>query len=91
MASDNIKTDGDPHQMGTDKKVESQAFVNSNDMTDAYDGENREHEEGMWSSVKSHPWACFWSFIMCFTIVSGISMHKIELTRTRSWNPLICF
>lgn len=39
-------------------------------LDDAYAGENREHEEGMWASVKSHPWACLWAFIMCFTIVS---------------------
>ena len=39
-------------------------------MNDAFDGENREHEERIWASVKSHPWACLWAFIMCFTIVS---------------------
>jgi SP family general alpha glucoside:H+ symporter-like MFS transporter len=40
-------------------------------MHDAVDGENREHETGVWAAVKGHPWACFWAFIMCFTIVSG--------------------
>jgi len=37
---------------------------------DAYDGENREHAQGTWEAFKSHPWACFWAFLMCFTIVS---------------------
>lgn len=47
----------------------SEVLVNPELMSDAVDGENREHEEGMWASVKSHPWACLWAFIMCFTIV----------------------
>ncbi|WQF77564.1 Putative major facilitator, sugar transporter, major facilitator superfamily [Colletotrichum destructivum] len=38
-------------------------------MNDAFDGENEEHELGMWEAVKTHPKACFWAFIMCFTIV----------------------
>jgi SP family general alpha glucoside:H+ symporter-like MFS transporter len=37
---------------------------------DAYDGENREHAQTTWGAFKSHPWAAFWAFIMCFTIVS---------------------
>src|SRR4051812_33807425 len=48
----------------------SEVLVNPDLMNDAVDGENREHEEGMWASFKSHPWACLWAFIMCFTIVS---------------------
>lgn len=38
-------------------------------MSDAFDGETREHEMGVWEAAKSHPWACFWAFVMCFTIV----------------------
>ncbi|PYI33536.1 general substrate transporter [Aspergillus indologenus CBS 114.80] len=38
-------------------------------MREAFDGENREHEMGVWEAAKTHPWACFWAFIMCFTIV----------------------
>jgi SP family general alpha glucoside:H+ symporter-like MFS transporter len=45
-------------------------LVNPDLMGDAVDGENREHEMGMWAAAKSHPWACLWAFIMCFTIVS---------------------
>ncbi|KAF7714748.1 MFS-type Sugar/inositol transporter [Penicillium ucsense] len=36
---------------------------------DAVDAENREHEMGAWEAAKSHPWACLWAFVMCFTIV----------------------
>lgn len=43
-------------------------------LNDAFDGENREHDEGLWESAKSHPWACLWAFIMCFTIVSIIPL-----------------
>lgn len=45
-------------------------------MNDAFDGENEEHELGMWEAVKSHPKACFWAFIMCFTIVSPATPTK---------------
>ncbi|KAL2206180.1 general substrate transporter [Sarocladium strictum] len=38
-------------------------------MNDAFEAENAEHEQTLWQSVKSHPKACFWAFIMCFTIV----------------------
>jgi SP family general alpha glucoside:H+ symporter-like MFS transporter len=48
----------------------SEILVNKDLMNDAFDGENQEHEEGVWASAKAHPWACFWAFIMCFTIVS---------------------
>ncbi|RAL09356.1 putative hexose carrier protein [Aspergillus homomorphus CBS 101889] len=42
---------------------------NSELMREAFDAENREHEMGVWEAAKLHPWACFWAFIMCFTIV----------------------
>ncbi|KAH7184790.1 general substrate transporter [Fusarium flagelliforme] len=38
-------------------------------MSDAFDAERREHEQGAWAAAKAHPWACFWAFMMCFTIV----------------------
>ncbi|KAM6529750.1 hypothetical protein FALCPG4_007878 [Fusarium falciforme] len=47
----------------------SEVLKNSDLMNDAFDGENREHELGVWEATKKHPWACFWAFIMCFTIV----------------------
>ncbi|CAI7636538.1 unnamed protein product [Penicillium bialowiezense] len=47
----------------------SEVLGNQDLMNDAFDGENEEHEEGVWAAFKKHPWACFWAFIMCFTIV----------------------
>jgi SP family general alpha glucoside:H+ symporter-like MFS transporter len=48
----------------------AEVLANRDLMNDAFDGETQEHEEGVWASAKAHPWACFWAFIMCFTIVS---------------------
>ncbi|KAI9662970.1 MAG: hypothetical protein M1821_008017 [Bathelium mastoideum] len=47
----------------------SEVLVDQDLMTSAFDGENREHEMGLWEAVKQHPMACFWAFIFCFTIV----------------------
>ncbi|EEA20035.1 hypothetical protein TMatcc_000009 [Talaromyces marneffei ATCC 18224] len=49
--------------------LHSEVFANGDLLTDAFDGENREHEMGVWEAAKSHPWACLWAFTMCFTIV----------------------
>ncbi len=54
-------------------KIDARASVvlaNQQLLNDAYEGENREHEMGLWAAAKSHPKACCWAFIMCFTIVS---------------------
>ena len=48
----------------------SKVLADSDLMNDAFDGENEEHEQSLWAAVKSHPKACFWAFVMCFTIVS---------------------
>ena len=50
--------------------LQSEVLVDANLMSNAYDAENREHEMGVWEAVKTHPMACFWAFIFCFTIVS---------------------
>lgn len=39
-------------------------------MAGAYEAENREHQQGLWNGIKENPMACFWAFVMCFTIVS---------------------
>ncbi|EED24629.1 hexose carrier protein, putative [Talaromyces stipitatus ATCC 10500] len=49
--------------------LHSEVLGNADLMNDAFDGENREHEMGVWEAAKTHPWACFWAFIMCFTII----------------------
>jgi MFS transporter, SP family, general alpha glucoside:H+ symporter len=48
----------------------SEVLANTDLLNDAYDGENREHAMSLWAAAKSHPKACVWAFIMCFTIVS---------------------
>ncbi|KAL3453044.1 general substrate transporter [Aspergillus insuetus] len=46
----------------------SNTLADGNLLNDAVDGENREHQMGVWEAAKRYPWACFWAFIMCFTI-----------------------
>ncbi|KAK8074095.1 hypothetical protein PG994_004994 [Apiospora phragmitis] len=74
MSSD----DNTPHTEETKEGLHSDHHVDilhaevldsSDLMNDAFDGENHEHSQGLWQSVKSHPKACAWAFIMCFTIV----------------------
>jgi hypothetical protein len=48
----------------------SQILTNLQLLNDAYAGEDREHAMGLWEAAKTHPKACIWAFIMCFTIVS---------------------
>ena len=53
-----------------DNAVHSEVLVNPDFMNDAFQGENREHEMGLWEAAKNYPMACMWAFIMAFTIVS---------------------
>ena len=48
----------------------SEVLVNADLMNEAFAAENREHEETILHAIKAHPMACFWAFLMCFTIVS---------------------
>lgn len=71
----------------------SEVLVNPDLMHDAFDGENREHEMGVWEAVQTYPWACFWATLMCFTIVSAVGAlprgssdaQKSLYLRERSW------
>ncbi|KAJ6456173.1 maltose permease [Mycena sanguinolenta] len=47
----------------------AEVLANQHLMNDAFDGENHEHAETLWQAAKTHPMACVWAFIMCFTIV----------------------
>lgn len=47
----------------------SEVLANLDLMNQAIEGENREHQMGIWAAVKAYPMACLWSFMMCFTIV----------------------
>ncbi|ETN38422.1 uncharacterized protein HMPREF1541_06457 [Cyphellophora europaea CBS 101466] len=49
--------------------IHAEVLGNQDLMVDAIDGENNEHAMGIWTAFKAYPWACFWAFIMCFTIV----------------------
>ena len=49
----------------TEKVLDDKDLLNN-----AFAGENKEHEMGVWDAVRKHPWACLWAFTMCFTIVS---------------------
>lgn len=69
-------------------------FIDQSILNDAYEGENREHQMGSWEAAKKHPMACLWAFLFCFTIVSQappFTHITVQLIRTRSWNPSICF
>lgn len=50
---------------------QSEVLDNPDLMHEAFDGENYEHQMGVWEAAKQYPWACFWAFLMCFTIVSS--------------------
>lgn len=67
---DNVFVDekvGDAHHIDA---AGNKTLADADLMNDAFDGENEEHNQGLWQAVKTHPKACFWAFIMCFTIVS---------------------
>jgi len=68
MPSAIIEPKGELHHGDQVDIHHSEILVNPDLMSDAVDGENREHEMGMWAAVKSHPWACLYAFIMCFTL-----------------------
>ncbi|KAF3401691.1 General alpha-glucoside permease [Penicillium rolfsii] len=61
------------HDVDKVEKVEIQQtekiLDDTNLLNDAFAGENKEHEMGVWEAAKKHPWACLWAFTMCFTIV----------------------
>jgi hypothetical protein len=71
-------------------------LVDKDLMNDAFDGENREHALGVWAAAKQHPWACFWAFTMCFTIVCSFLLCSASGARCRQlmpirlWNRLTC-
>lgn len=53
--------------------LHSEILVNKELMTDAFLGEDAEHSQTVWQAVKSHKMACFWAFVMCFTMCVLIS------------------
>lgn len=71
MSTDSADRNAPPSEKGEKvEKVDEKIDVHQAEiLTDAVDGENHEHEMGVWEAAKQYPWACFWAFIMCFTIV----------------------
>ncbi|GAB7353361.1 hypothetical protein MBLNU459_g3844t1 [Dothideomycetes sp. NU459] len=49
--------------------LHAEVLENPDLLNDAFQGENREHEMGVLEAIKTYPMACFWAFIMCFTII----------------------
>ncbi|KAJ5591657.1 uncharacterized protein N7459_002026 [Penicillium hispanicum] len=68
MSSD-LETKGEKGELHPVDVQHDEVLANPDLMNDAFEGENREHEMGVWEAVKTHPWACLWAFTMCFTIV----------------------
>ena len=67
----------DDNHIHSEKRIhDSEVLVNKDLLNEAYHAENLEHEQGVWDAVKSHPKACFWAFIMCFTIVSRVARFE---------------
>ncbi|KAH8712066.1 maltose permease MAL61 [Phaeosphaeriaceae sp. PMI808] len=56
-------------------------------MSNAFEAENREHEQGLWEAAKDHPMACFWAFVFCFTIV----MESFDMFLTGNFVALTAF
>jgi hypothetical protein len=60
--------DVDIQQLKEKDTLHSEILVNKDLMTDAFQGEDSEHNQTVWQAVVSHKMACFWAFVMCFTM-----------------------
>ena len=60
--------DVEVQQLKEKDTLHSEILVNKDLMTDAFQGEDAEHDQTLWQAVKSHKMACFWAFVMCFTM-----------------------
>ncbi|TGO08240.1 hypothetical protein BTUL_0219g00090 [Botrytis tulipae] len=60
---------GDIESLKAHNLEHAEVLVDKDLMNVAFEGENREHEMGMWEAAKQHPMACFWASTFCFTIV----------------------
>lgn len=60
--------DVEVQQLKEKDTLRSEILVNKDLMTDAFQGEDSEHNQTLWQAVKSHKMACFWAFVMCFTM-----------------------
>ncbi|OKL56087.1 hypothetical protein UA08_08784 [Talaromyces atroroseus] len=69
MSSGILETKEEFHKEDETDVQHSEVLANADLMNDAFEGENEEHAQGTWAAVRSHPWAFFWAFTLCFTIV----------------------
>ena len=63
---------GSGHDEKNQQDIHHQAevLVDKDLLSDAFRAENFAHAMGIWEAVRTPPMACFWAFIMAFTIVS---------------------
>lgn len=64
-----FKTENQVRVDHDEKLAHNEVLTNKDLMNEAIEGENKEHEMGVWAAAKTHPLACMWAFIFCFTIV----------------------
>jgi hypothetical protein len=77
--------DVDIQQLKEKDTLHSEILVNKDLMTDAFQGEDSEHNQTVWQAVLSHKMACFWAFVMCFTMsVSPLLVDAIPQCLNRS-------
>jgi SP family general alpha glucoside:H+ symporter-like MFS transporter len=78
--SDNEK---DPAALES-KKFDDERATKASFRHDAVEAENAEHSMTVLEAVKAYPMACFWAFVMSFTIVS----HLVRARRTAKLTAL---
>jgi hypothetical protein len=75
---------------------EGNITIDEHELNDAFYAENVEHDMGVWEAARTHPMACVWAFVMCFTIVSPrfyAIMAEASVfadTLLRSWRLMTC-
>jgi SP family general alpha glucoside:H+ symporter-like MFS transporter len=70
--------DVDIQQLKEKDTLHSEILVNKDLMTDAFQGEDSEHNQSVWQAVVSHKMACFWAFVMCFTMLVFPVLSNVE-------------
>lgn len=64
MSSATTKPQDEKHQGHQPDIYHPDILINADLMKDAVDGENREHDMGVWMAVRTYPCDCSWAFIM---------------------------
>lgn len=99
---DDKRHDVDIQALEEKNTLHSEVLVNKDLMSNAFEGENAEHQETVWQAVKSHKMACFWAFVSthsCFFAsihFTSLQKHTTNYTAHRpcaspsSWRVSIC-